>query len=252
MQEALQTQSNNAMRLVQDLSRHQTELTEARLHLRQLAVQNELVREKQLKHIAREVHDELGQILTALRMDMSLLEMRFGTIAPDLVSQVGSSKVLIDRAIGAVRRVAANLRPPELDLGLVPALEYLCHQFGQHSAIACVLHVSNPDIALDEARSVVVFRIVQESLTNVARYAKATEVNVNLRLVGSHLDLKILDNGQGFDMTAVARRHTLGMLGMRERALALGGQLEVISAPGQGALVGLSIPLDLETTGDLL
>jgi PAS domain S-box-containing protein len=250
MQEALQAESHKASCLVCDLSARETELTEARQQLRQLAVQNELAREAQLKHIAREVHDELGQLLTALRMDMSLLEMRFGALDPSLIPQVNGSKALIDRAIGAVRQVAASLRPPEIDLGLVPALDYLCREFGQHSGIDCVLKVDSPEIILDEARAVVIYRIVQESLTNVARYAQASVVSVSLRLDAQQLELEVRDNGQGFDMTHVAARHTLGLLGMRERALALGGHLDVISAPGQGAVVAAQMPLKLETAAD--
>jgi len=249
MQEALQAESHRASCLVCDLSARQAELTEARQHLRQLAVQNELEREAQLKHIAREVHDELGQLLTALRMDMSLLEMRFGALDPAVLTQVSASKVLIDRAIGAVRRVAANLRPPELDLGLVQAVEYLCHDFTKHNSLACILQITSPDIGLDEARSVVVFRILQESLTNVARYAQATEVTITLGLESDQLGLEVRDNGQGFDMAAVAARHTLGLLGMRERALALGGRLNVTSSPGQGTVVQLTIPLNLIAEG---
>jgi len=251
MQEALQAESAKASLLVRDLSARQAELTAARQHLRQLAVQNEFEREVQLKHIAREVHDELGQLLTALRMDMSLLEMRFGALDPTLLTQVSGSKDLIDRAIGAVRRVAANLRPPELDLGLVQAIEYLCHEFAKHHNTACELKVTTPDIALDDARAVVVFRILQESLTNVARYAQASDVVITLGLDAHELGLQVRDNGRGFDMAAVAARHTLGLLGMRERALALSGHLDIISAPGQGTVVSLRIPVDPETAGSL-
>jgi len=249
LHEALQGESRKALRLIQDLSKHQTELTDARQQLRQLAFQNELDREAQLKHIAREVHDELGQLLTALHMDMSLLQMRFGVLDPALATQVNGSKTLIDRAMAAVRRVAANLQPPELDLGLVPAIEYLCNEFTQHASVACVFTVTTPDIVLDEARAVVIFRIVQESLTNVARYAQASQVCITLGLKEQQLGLEIRDNGQGFDMAAVAARQTLGLLGMRERALALQGQLNVISSPGQGTTVEVSIPFNPEPAG---
>jgi signal transduction histidine kinase len=181
---------------------------------------------------------------------MSLLEMRFGTLDPNLITQVNGSKALIDRAIGAVRQVAANLRPPEIDLGLVPALDYLCSEFGQHSGIECVLRADNPEIALDETRAVVIYRIVQESLTNVARYAKASAVSISLRLDGQQLGLEVCDNGQGFDKAQVAARHTLGLLGMRERALALGGHLDVISAPGQGTVVAAKMPLKLAASAE--
>lgn len=227
--------------LNQDLSR-------SRQLLRDLTAQNELEREAERKHIAREVHDELGQVLTALRLDLSMLKMRFGTLEPALLSQLNDTQALADRAIRTVRQVAANLRPIELDMGLVSGIEFLCHEFGKRNAGNCVLNVENPDIHLDEARSVVIFRIVQESLTNVARYAQASQVHISLGCQGDQLGLEIRDNGQGFDMAAVAQQHSLGLLGMRERALALGGRLDVISAPRQGTVVALTIPLTPETT----
>ncbi|MDD2880122.1 MAG: PAS domain S-box protein [Rhodoferax sp.] len=220
-------------------------LATSRQQLRELVALNEAEREEERKHIAREVHDELGQFLTALRMDLSLMTMRFGALDTALVTQVDASKALVDRAIRSVRRVAANLRPPELDLGLVTALEFLCKEFNRHNGAACQLKLSVPYIAVDDAHTVVIFRIVQESLTNVARYAQATQVIVDLGCDGTQLGLEIRDNGQGFDMAAVAARKTLGLLGMRERALALAGHLEVISAPGQGTVVAVTIPLDL-------
>jgi len=238
------TERKNAEFAVLKLNR---ELGESRQQLRQLVAQQQEEREAERKHIAREVHDELGQLLTALRLDMSLMEIRYGALDAALITQVTASKALVDRAIGAVRQVAANLRPVELDLGLVSAIEFLCHEFGKHSATVCVLHIADKDISLDEARSTVIFRILQESLTNVARYAAAGQVTVTLGCDGDKLGLEIRDNGQGFDMVAVASRHSLGLLGMRERAIALGGRLDVISAPGQGTMVGVTIPLNLQT-----
>lgn len=236
------SEQKNAQAAVLALNR---DLQESQLRLRELAAQNEGQREGERKHIAREVHDELGQVLTALRMDISLLHMRFGTLDSALVAKTVDMKVLVDRAIQGVRNVAMNLRPTALDMGLVPAIEWLCNDFTKRTQVACVVHVRQTGIEIDEARAVVVFRIVQESLTNIRRYAQATEVRVTLGHRGNELWVEVRDNGRGFDMSAQANEKSFGLLGMRERALALGGQLIVTSAPQQGTAIAVTIPIDI-------
>jgi len=219
--------------------------------LRELGAQNESQREDERKHIAREVHDELGQVLTALRMDISLLGMRFGALDLGLRDKVLDMKRLVDRAIQGVRNVAMNLRPTALDMGLVPAIEWLCHEFTRNTAIECVFLARKEDIDLDETRSVVVFRIVQESLTNITRYAQASQVKITIGHRGNELWVEVRDNGQGFDLTAAPHKKSFGLLGMHERALALGGQVTISSTPGQGTAIGMTIPIHLEpATGD--
>lgn len=235
------------MAVVRDVSERQKaqrELDESRQRLRELAAQNEAMREEERKHIAREVHDELGQVLTALRMDLSLLAIRYGALNPALIDKLSSMKALVDRAIQGVRNVAVNLRPTALDMGLVPAIEWLCSEFAAHTAIACVLHAQGENLSLDETRAVVVFRIVQESLTNITRYAQASRVDVTLDRRGNQLWVEVRDNGRGFDLAGAANKKSFGLLGMRERALALGGQVQVSSAPGQGTVISVSIPID--------
>lgn len=239
-----------SMAVVRDNSeRQQAEqvLAESRERLRELAAQSEAAREEERKHIALEIHDELGQVLTALRMNMSLLGMRFGANEPGLIDQVQDMKGLVDRAIQGVRHVASNLRPTALDLGLSSAIEWLSGEFTRHTAIPCVFHMEEDRIDLDDTRSVVLFRIAQESLTNVTRYAEASRVDVTLHRRGNALQLEVRDNGRGFDPAAARPRKSLGLLGMRERALALGGQVGIASAPGQGTVVTVSIPLNTET-----
>jgi signal transduction histidine kinase len=208
------------------------------------------VREVERKHLAREVHDELGQLLTGLRMDMSVLEMRFGAQNPGLADKVQGMKSLLDRAIQGVRHVVSNLRPTALDLGLIAALESVCTEFTQRTGIACVFHTVEQAVDLDEARAVVVFRIVQESLTNVMRHACASHVSVTLCCDGNTLELEVRDNGHGFDPIAAAAAISFGLLGMRERAHGLGGRVDIISAPGQGVVVGLTIPVDATDQGE--
>lgn len=238
------TERKNADAAMLNLNR---ELSESRQRLRGLAAQNEARLEGERKHIAQEVHDELGQVLTALRMDLSLLGMRFGSLDPAVNDKVLDMKRLVDRAILGVRNVAVNLRPTALDMGLAPAIEWLCNEFTRLTTIACVLDAGEERIDLDETRAVVIFRIVQESLTNITRYAHASQVEITLGLRGRELGLEVRDNGCGFDRAAVAKRKSFGLLGMRERALALGGHVDIISAPGKGTVIGVSIPIDFDT-----
>ncbi|MBT9505126.1 response regulator [Rhodoferax sp.] len=238
---------NLLMAVVRDVTARQQaaqELADSRQHLRALAAQNEAAREGERKHIAREVHDELGQVLTALRMDISLLGLRFGALDPALAAKVLSMKGLADRAIEGVRNVARNLRPSALDMGFLAAIEWLCAEFSERTGVPCLINTTEHGVELDEARAVVVFRIVQESLTNIARYANASQVNVHIARSSDALCVEVADNGQGFHVPEVTGKKSFGLLGMRERALALGGRLDIRSAPGQGTLVNLSIPLD--------
>ena len=224
--------------------RAELELGESRQRLRELAAQNESAREGERKHIAREIHDELGQVLTALRMNMSLLSMRLGPGVPTLIDEMQGMKRLVDRAIKGVRHLAMHLRPPALDMGLVPAIEWLCCEFTKSASIPCLLHSHQENIDLDETRAIVVFRIVQESLTNITRYARASQVDIDLSLRGNELWVQVQDDGCGFDLAAAAKRKSFGLLGMRERAIALGGRVDVVSAPGQGTVINVSIPID--------
>ncbi len=219
------------------------ELTRSRQRLRELAAQTEGLREEERKHIAREVHDELGQLLTALRMDIAMLVPLYGAHCPALQPKVQDMKALVDKAIQGVRDVVMNLRPAVLDLGLIPALEWLCDEFSQRSHLVCTLDHDEADLVLDEARTMVVFRIAQESLTNVSRYARATRANISCRQQGDHLHMEVRDNGQGFDVAAATRKQSFGLLGMQERALALKGRVDVSSTPGRGTVVSVSIPL---------
>jgi len=223
-------------------------LAATRQQLRELVALNEATREEERKHIAREVHDELGQVLTALRMDMSLLGMRHGPQDAALHAEVQSMKILVDRAILGVRNVATHLRPVALDMGLVPAIEWLCQEFARTNVLPCTLDAQGT-LALDESRAVVIFRIVQESLTNITRYARASAVTVTLSRRGHDLWLEVRDDGCGFDVDAAGQKGSFGLLGMRERAIALGGCLDIASAPGRGTLVVLTIPFTTDKTG---
>jgi PAS domain S-box-containing protein len=211
--------------------------------VRELAARNEATRENERKHIAREVHDELGQVLTALRMDLSLLKLQYGSQIPELPRSVDDMKSLVDRAITGVRNIAMNLRPEALNMGLVPAMEWLRDEFTKHTGIRCVLAVDEFSVPMDEPRSVLIYRIVQESLTNISRYAQASAVKITLRLTDSIFYLSVQDNGVGFDVQAVQHQKSYGLLGMRERALTLGGDLTIESTTTGGTLIYLEAPV---------
>lgn len=235
------------MAVIRDVSvRKQAELDlkASRQQLRELAAKSEATREAERKHIAREVHDELGQILTALRIDLSLLKIQLANENPAMERKLQDMKDLVDQGIHAVRNVAVSLRPAALDMGLVPAIEWLCDHHAKHSGAKFDFCPCEENIDMDEVRSVIIFRIVQESLTNIARYAKATRVVVSVERGDGVLSVMVKDNGQGFDTATMGQTKTFGLLGMRERAIALGGTLEVHSAVGDGTRVCVNIPLD--------
>ena len=228
---------------VTESRRIQEEVSTSRQRLRDMAAQSEAMREYERKSIAREVHDELGQVLTALRMDLTFLDLRFGAEAPELQAKFRDMRGLVDRAIQGVRNVATNLRPSALDMGLIPAIEWVCGEFTRHTGIPCAVLVEGQGLELPEARAIGLFRIVQESLTNVTRYAQAQRVQVTLRGQEETLTLQVQDDGLGFDPEAARRRNAFGLLGMQERALALGGTLQVQSARGQGTTIRVTVPL---------
>ena len=223
-------------------------LEQSRDLLRELAARRETAREEERKHIAREIHDELGQILTALRMDVSVLRIKFGEYNPPLVKYAQNMVGLVDKTIEVVRNVASQLRPVALDMGVVPALEWLAAEFSAHTGIPCQLRVGKGEIDLDEQRAMVVFRIVQESLTNIARHAEASRVAILLNRTGRYR-LEIRDNGKGFP-PLLGKRKSFGLLGIRERALMLGGEVDVFSAPGKGTRIRVLIPVQTKPTGE--
>lgn len=211
--------------------------------LRRLAAEYVAKREEERKHIAREVHDELGQILTVLRMNVALLRIRFGDGNPPLMEQIHGITRLVDRAIQGVRNVTTSLRPSVLDMGIVSAVKWLSAEFTRHTAIPCTVDVDCGEMDLDEKRSVMIFRIVQESLTNTARHAEAGSAGIVMTLDGNILRVEVHDSGKGFDPQAHACKESFGLPGMRERALALGGDFNIVSVQGQGTTVSVRVPI---------
>ncbi len=217
-------------------------LEDSNAQLRDLTRRRETAREEERKRIAREIHDELGQHLTALRMGISVLRLEFGADNPLLVERIGTLMTLADRSIQVVRGVASSLRPAVLDMGLASALEWLVDDFSRHSGIPCRLELPEDKIPLDDERATALFRIVQESLTNVARHAKAGRVDIVLAEHGPDYLLEVRDDGRGFE-PGQSWRNAFGLLGMRERGTMLGGELTLDSAPGKGTRISVRVPV---------
>ncbi|AWO77472.1 PAS domain-containing sensor histidine kinase [Serratia marcescens] len=219
-------------------------LEDSHMRLRLLARQREASREEERKRIAREVHDELGQHLTSLRMGISLLRLQFSKDNPQLHERVLNLMGLADKTIQVVRNVATRLRPNVLDMGLTTALEWLRDEFiSRHSGCCCRLITPAKEIRLDDEQATAAFRVVQESLTNVTRHAQATEVIITLKRHAGGVILTVSDNGKGFDCQQ-RNDNAFGLIGMRERGRMLGGGVEIDSKPNIGTCVSLTIPLE--------
>jgi PAS domain S-box-containing protein len=201
------------------------------------------VREEERKHIARELHDDLGQLLAALRMDISLLGKRQPD-APTIKPILASMDKLILNAITTLRRIATDLRPRALDEGgLYFALQTLQRDFSQRHAIDCNFTANEHDLILNDEVSTMVYRVIQESLTNVARHAKATQVNIILDRSDDRLTFKITDNGRGISEQDYAKRQSFGLVGMRERIRGLQGELTITSNEVSGTCIEVAVPL---------
>ena len=216
-------------------------LRESEARLRALATYLQSVREEERANIAREIHDELGQVLTGLKMDVTWLAARLAE--PALVAKTGSMSELIESTIRAVRRIATGLRPEVLDdMGLVAGIDWQAKEFQKRTGIRCRINLPPESTAFGAEASLATFRIFQEILTNVARHSRASRLDVELRDEGDRLVLAVADNGVGIALEQANGKHALGLLGMQERALRLGGAVDISGAPGKGTRVTLQLP----------
>jgi signal transduction histidine kinase len=217
-------------------------LAREREGMRSLTAHLQTAREEERTRIAREVHDDLGQLLTALKMDLSSLQEHDTGLAEKL-GRVPVMMGLVDQALQTVQRITSELRPGMLDdLGLAAALEWQCDEFTTRTGIAASLSVVPEDLVTDRDRSTALFRIVQETLTNVARHARATAVRVSLRRRDGMLILIVRDNGVGAKTEYLAGPAAFGILGMQERVLAFEGEFSVRGIPGIGTIIEVRIP----------
>jgi PAS domain S-box-containing protein len=212
--------------------------------LRELASVGATAREQEKSRIARELHDELAQMLTALRMDLSWVSERLPAGEPQLAAKLDTMRNLLTDTVAATRRISADLRPLLLDdLGLVPAAQWLVSNFMQRTGIHCELAVEPPDLDLRDPHATAIFRILQESLTNVARHAQASLVDIHVNCSNGELMAKVRDNGRGFESGNPRKPNSYGLVGLRERAYLLDGDVRFDTAPGRGTTIEVRIPL---------
>ncbi|WP_084301304.1 PAS domain-containing sensor histidine kinase [Pseudomonas azotoformans] len=228
---------------VTELRRTLAALLQSEAQLRELSAHLETVREEEKARIAREVHDELGQMLTVLKLETSMCELAYAQLDPGLHERLNSMKRLIAQLFQLVRDVATALRPPILDAGIASAIEWQARRFEARTQIPCLVQVPDNLPTLSDAKAIGLFRILQEALTNVMRHAQAHTVELTLALEGTHLRLTISDDGVGF-VQAQGRPVSFGLVGMRERVLIMGGQLSLDSELGEGTTLSVTVPLD--------
>ena len=218
------------------------ELREANSQLRELSHSLTLVREQERTRISRELHDDLGQQLTGLKLSLSWLGSRIKEGRETAAQNVDDMRHQLDAAIASVRRIAAELRPPVLDdLDFSEALAWQTREFTRHSALEVSLNLLDGALVKDNEVATALFRIVQEALTNVVRHAQATQLQIGLTQRDGQLVLTIHDNGIGFD--GLVRKGGVGLVGMRERCSAIGGTFGIESSPGTGTTISVSVAI---------
>jgi PAS domain S-box-containing protein len=227
---------------ISERKKAEEELNLANEQLRHLSAHLQNIREEERKSIALEIHDELGQQLTALKIDLAWMMKRCS--GDQLLDRLSGMDSLIDHTIDTVRRISSELRPSILDdLGLAEALDWQSAEFEKRFLIPSRFLCRVPDVGIDAAIVTGLFRIYQESLTNVARHAEAGSVSGSLKLVEGDLVLEVADDGKGFDMQATGKKGGFGLLGMKERTAMMGGTCSVSSSPGAGTTITVSVPL---------
>ncbi|MGD9489244.1 MAG: PAS domain S-box protein [Calditrichaceae bacterium] len=212
--------------------------------LRNLASHLQTIREEERIMIAREIHDELGQVLTVLKIQLSLLLNKLDGDKFEFKDKFDSISNLIDQAVESVQRISTKLRPGILDeLGLIPAIEWQAQEFQEKTGIICKCSLPPENILIDKTKSTAIFRIFQEALTNVARHANAKKISVIFKQENGHLQLDITDNGDGISQSQINDARSLGLLGMKERAVLLGGTVQINGVSGKGTNVKVIMPI---------
>ncbi len=241
-------QADEALVIVRDITQRQQrdeELRHSRQQLRALSAHLLSVREEERQRISRAIHDQLGQALTGLKMDVAWLQRHLDPAQAALLEKTRAMSELIDRSVQSVRQIATELRPGVLDaIGLVAAIEWQLKEFEARSGIACRLVNHLEETSLNDDASTAAFRIFQEALTNVARHARASQLEVSLEETAEHFVLGLQDDGRGITASELHSPQSIGLLGMRERARLRGGTLHIHATPGAGTSLTLRLPLD--------
>jgi PAS domain S-box-containing protein len=226
-----------------DRKRGEEALKASRQELRALAARLQTVREEERTRIARELHDELGQALTGLKLDLAWIRSRLAGREPELADCLLALMGRVDGTVEQVRRIATELRPGVLDLlGLVAAIEWQAQEFGRRTGVVTDLDIRSDQSPVDDTRATTIFRILQEALTNVARHAAASRVTIRYVQTRESIRLEVADDGRGFSVGDRAGGESLGLLGARERAIACGGELEIDGQPGRGTTLRVRVP----------
>ncbi|XAH24839.1 CHASE3 domain-containing protein [Xylophilus sp. GW821-FHT01B05] len=235
-----QTDQRQQEMLERERDRLGDQVRERTASLAQLATHLQQVREDERGHLARELHDELGSLLTAAKLDVARLKSRVGTDSPETAARLQHLTETLNSGIALKRRIIEDLRPSSLsNLGLVAALEILAREMGERLGFSIMTNLEMAE--LDESAQLTVYRLVQESLTNIGKYAQARQVIVTLHSYASHVAVEVRDDGVGFN-TSVVMPSTHGLAGMRHRVEAAGGRLTITSTPGKGTLIAASLP----------
>ncbi len=232
-------------KMLDEGKRAEERIRKSRERLRNLSGGLQSRLEEERSRISREIHDELGQSLTAMKLDLSLVRRRLlsGGLA-DPAAKVHEIELGVARIIGTVRKIATDLRPGILDeLGVVPAIRWMAKNFRNRTGISCKVGVRGADTITDPKLATAIFRIAQEALTNVMRHAAASQVNVSLERNGDTLILEVRDNGIGIKEGRISDSKSLGLIGIRERVLLLGGEAQISGKPGEGTIVRVTLPV---------
>ena len=230
---------------ITDSKRNEENLRHSLAQLRELSDHQQTIKEEERRRIALDIHDDLGQNLMALRIDVSLLHARTATTHPRLHRHAQRMLDTIDTTIRSVRTIINDLHPSTLELGLAPAIEWLLRQMEGRSTIRYRLKLDSdePDLGLDQRQTSAIFRVLQESLSNIVRHAQASVVDVALAQEDGHIHLRISDNGVGMLPGDDGKRCAFGLKSIRERVQAMGGEMQIDSQPGQGTALAIRVPL---------
>lgn len=225
-------------------NKYEDELQSTGEQLRQLAAHLQNIREEERTGIAREIHDVIGQQLTAIKIDVSLLTQKIDSSDPAIAKKITSLLQLIDETINITRKISSQLRPDVLeDLGLVEALNWQSREFTGRTGIYCDFTCNKEELDIEKFVSFNLYRIYQEALTNIARHAGATEVNAGLQCEDDKIILSISDNGKGFNMEEIKAKKRLGIVGMKERIISIKGNYHLETSPGNGVHITITVPL---------